>query len=311
MVGQLIVTSKILLIAGVGKSGSTLIGALLGQLPRYRNAGEVISIEHAGREGHRCGCGIKIGSCEFWGPILEESIGGIDRLDTLEWGRLHTGQFFSSGGKGAGSSKGRECVQLKAFYRSLLARTGPSVIVDGSKSFRYARALHEIPNLDVFVLHLVRDPRAIEHSKSRLLSRGHWKFNRTSTLYNSIQWLGLNLLLESLALDRRYAYRRIRYEDFIQSPVESVADITEWVTGVREHLEIDSDGGVTLGPNHTLGGSDVRLESGRVVLSGRDAWKEQLSKTKKRVVTLITLPLLYRYRYPLVVNHKIGSNKTP
>jgi hypothetical protein len=304
------VTSKVLLIAGVGKSGSTLIGALLGQLPRYRNAGEVISIEHAGREGHRCGCGNKIGSCEFWGPIVEESIGGIDCLDMSEWGRLHTGRFFSSGGIGAGSSKGREFIQLQALYRALLARKGSSVIVDGSKSFRYARALGAIPDLEAFVLHLVRDPRAIEHSKSRLLSDGHWKFNTTSTLYNSIQWLGLNLLLESLVWDRRYAYRRIRYEDFIQSPAENIADITEWVTGDREHPEIDSDGGVTLGPNHTLGGSDVRLESGRVVLSGRDGWKEQLSKPKKLAVTLITLPLLYRYRYPLVMNTKIGSNKT-
>ncbi len=295
-------TLRVLLVAGVGKSGSTLLGALLGQIPGYLNVGEVISIEHARQDDHCCGCGAPVEHCAFWGPLITESIGGLDKLNAAEWSQLHTKALISPrliARNLSRRSNEKDFPQLRALYNALAGRDDGAVIVDGSKSYRYARVLRDLPGIDLHVLHLVRDPRAVEYSKSRLLSKGHWKFAKASTLQNTVQWIALNLLLESMASTASVSYRRLRYEDLVVDPGGVIANVTEWATGCREHLSVDSEGGVFLSENHTLGGSDVRLQSGRVLLGPRDHWLNVLPSEKRRLVTALSLPLLYRYGYPV------------
>lgn len=294
--------TTVLLIAGVGKSGSTLLGALLGQIPGYLNIGEVISLEHAWQSDHTCGCGASITDCQFWGPILQESIGSLDKLDIRQWCDLHTKTLLAPSTilrKLAPESSDLEFPQLSSVYASLLRRRPGHVIVDGSKSYRYAQVLSRNPRINLRIVHLLRDPRAVEYSKARLLSDGHWKFSKGTTFRNTIQWMSLNLLLEGMRVANRIPYYRLRYEDLVHSPAATVSQLTAWTTGDAINLDIDSDGGIFFQENHTLGGSDVRMRTGRVVLSRRDDWVAGLALSKRRLVTLVTWPLLLRYGYPI------------
>jgi hypothetical protein len=294
--------STVLLIAGVGKSGSTLLGAMLGQIPGYLNVGEVISLEHAWQSDHTCGCGAAITACRFWGPVIQDSIGSLDALDARQWADLHTKTLLAPATilrKLGPESADPVFPQLTAVYDSLLRRQPGHVIVDGSKSFRYARVLSRNPAISLRIVHLLRDPRAVEYSKARLLTDGHWKFSKGTTFRNTIQWLSLNLLLEGMGLAGRVPYYRLRYEDLVQSPAAVVSRLTAWATGDEKHIDIDSEGGVVFQENHTLGGSEVRMRTGRVVLSRRDDWVAGLAPSKRRLVTLLTWPLLLRYGYPI------------
>ena len=69
---------KILLIAGIGHSGSTILDMALGCHPAVVGLGEVSKVLRTplealrgGRYEHSlCSCGSKARECEFWRPLL-------------------------------------------------------------------------------------------------------------------------------------------------------------------------------------------------------------------------------------------------
>jgi hypothetical protein len=62
---------RILYIAGAGRSGSTLLANILGQVEGFFTAGELISIWERGLIQDRfCGCGVPFHDCEVWTGIL-------------------------------------------------------------------------------------------------------------------------------------------------------------------------------------------------------------------------------------------------
>lgn len=70
-----------LYVAGRGHSGTTLLGALLGNHPQICGVGELIYLplqcyrDERARWIGRCSCGERPFDCEFWGPIID----GIER----------------------------------------------------------------------------------------------------------------------------------------------------------------------------------------------------------------------------------------
>src|SRR5439155_8900119 len=70
----------VVLIAGTGRSGSTLVGGVLGNVPGCFYAGEVRFIWDRGLEENRlCGCGVRFRECPVWRSILDDAFGGVDR----------------------------------------------------------------------------------------------------------------------------------------------------------------------------------------------------------------------------------------
>ena len=62
----------VLLVAGSGRSGSTLLASALGQLPGAFCAGELRYLWQRGAvEDHRCGCGEPFSRCPVWTVVLE------------------------------------------------------------------------------------------------------------------------------------------------------------------------------------------------------------------------------------------------
>jgi hypothetical protein len=52
-----------------------------------------------------------------------------------------------------------------------------------------------------------------------------------------------------------------------------------------------------VGVQHTVAGNPVRMQSGPVTLRVDDAWRGAMSARDRRLVTLLTFPLLARYGY--------------
>ena len=70
-----------LFIGGLGRSGTTLLERLLGQLPGTLPLGEVAHLwERDIRDDERCACGARFSMCEFWQRVGESAFGGWDKV---------------------------------------------------------------------------------------------------------------------------------------------------------------------------------------------------------------------------------------
>jgi hypothetical protein len=57
---------RLLLIGGIGRSGSTLLDRMLGQLAGISSVGELVHVWRRGlAENNRRGCGARFGDCPF------------------------------------------------------------------------------------------------------------------------------------------------------------------------------------------------------------------------------------------------------
>src|SRR5207237_8504722 len=72
----------VIFIAGSGRSGSTLLERVLGEMPGFVNVGELIDVFRRDVSSERCGCGEPFVSCPFWSRV------GKRVFDDWEPGRL-------------------------------------------------------------------------------------------------------------------------------------------------------------------------------------------------------------------------------
>src|SRR5207249_8771406 len=73
---------KVLYVAGSGRSGSTILDRILGQVDGFFSAGELCNLWGRGLLARRrCGCGTPVPDCPVWGAVLAEAFGGADQVD--------------------------------------------------------------------------------------------------------------------------------------------------------------------------------------------------------------------------------------
>ena len=69
----------VIYIAGSGRSGSTMLERVLGEMPGFVNVGELIDLfRRTAPRGERCGCGLAFADCPFWIGVGERAFGGWD-----------------------------------------------------------------------------------------------------------------------------------------------------------------------------------------------------------------------------------------
>src|SRR5262245_3149749 len=72
---------KVIYISGIGRSGSTLLGRVLGHAPGFAPLGEGYGIWTRGVEQNEpCSCGARFRECPLWQDVYQQSFGGFDAL---------------------------------------------------------------------------------------------------------------------------------------------------------------------------------------------------------------------------------------
>ncbi len=80
---------RVIYLGGLGRSGSTLLERLLGELPGVCASGEIVHLWQRGvAENERCGCGLEFSACDFWKQVGKEAFGGWDKIDASRIGHL-------------------------------------------------------------------------------------------------------------------------------------------------------------------------------------------------------------------------------
>jgi hypothetical protein len=294
--------TKVLYIVGAARSGSTLLGNALGQIAGFFHAGEVHAVKRTLSAGGLCGCGTPLESCAVWAGVLGR-VG--DRLPPL-FGRegfrtRHALSLATPWTRRWAERTTRAWVDiLSSFYGAVAGGTASRVVVDSSKSPAYAFMLSLVRSIDLHIVHLVRDPHGVSWSWARpKRNPGLHRPMRTYGLFQGVAlWLSWNLLVELL---RRGPWKgrciRLRYEDFVDDPRQAIDAVLEGFGEEGGGLDFVEEGGVRLGPSHTVMGNPVRFSRGLVPLVPDNRWVTEMPPLRRAAITLLTWPLLLRYGY--------------
>lgn len=314
---------RVLYIAGSGRCGSTLLDRVLGQYPGVFGAGEICHLWERGVLGDgRCGCGLALTRCPVWAEVLDRAFGGaapsvarrlVNRQAgmrsrhlpmtltpaTWRWLLRRLGSYPS---------------HLEALYRAILRVTGSRLVVDSSKDPLYAMVLASRPSIDLFMVHLVRDPRGAAFS---------WARGRQETGYldrvvptrtagpalATVFWVTLNQVAAGYGRRHPDRYLAVRYEDLVACPAATVARIGSFVgaeldagsvprgTPVASGRSESETQGVWLEPTHSVWGNPSRFDCGAVEVSADDGWRRAMSRRDRAVVVALARPWLARYAY--------------
>lgn len=304
---------KVLFIAGGDRSGSTILATLLGQFESFAPVGEMVTLWRRGLlENRHCSCELRFRECGFWRkamePYLSVSQADIEHMVTLAKG-LYTIPVFRRcfGGDWAGLKRDtREYATIAgSIYQNIQESTGCSVIVDSSKYPLLGYAAGLIPNVQLYVLHLVRDARAVAYSWQRHklqtpFEAGHDPMPRIRTKRSALRWLAGNALGEFFwGWPRNNSrYMLLRYEDFVRQPRQTLLRICDMLGegGQREFFLDDKTARIDR-PTHQVWGNPSRFQRDLVRIRPDREWSSAMSSKDKRMTIMITWPLLLRYGY--------------
>ena len=303
---------RLVFVGGMGRSGSTLIERLLGELPGFCSVGETVHLWRRGLvEDERCGCGRSFSDCDFWADVGREAFGGWHRLDADQVLGLKDGvdrtRFLPALLNGScGGPLAARCERYTELYHRLYSAvslvSGARVIVDASKHASLAACLRRRYGARLRLLHVVRDPRAVAHSWSRRVARpdasersSEPEMARYSPGRAAVQWVTQNAGLDALSR-RGIPTLRVRYEDFVADPGGEFARIANFAGHAGAPLDV-AGGGVDLSEGHAMSGNPMRFTNGRIGVRADHGWREAMPSWRRGLVAAVTTPFRGRYGY--------------
>lgn len=321
--------TPVVFLGGLGRSGTTLLERMLGDLPAVEALGEVVHLwERALRDDERCGCGSAFSACPFWQEVGRRAFGGWDRLDVDEVLALKDRVDRTRNVPRLGlpvlrpsvrRDLGRYLDLYERVYTAARDVNGAAVVVDSSKHASLAYCLRWSRRLDLRILHVVRDSPAVAYSWTKQVQRPEVTAGsdpsdndlmpRYGALRVIARWNVDNVLFDLLRLlGARVAL--LRYEDLVAEPAATLAQAAVHA-GLPPHVQGSLRGNrLQLQAGHTVAGNPMRFKTGELVLRRDDAWRERYPARRRRIVTALTLPLRARFGYRTSVRRPAAPTTT-
>jgi Sulfotransferase family len=311
--------TRVLYLAGIPRTGSTVLGQALAGLPGVVFAGELNFFwrRYANRE--LCSCGQPLPECPLWSEVVSKAFGAVtaeraselsaqeervvDRqrlfaLSPLRWPRPPARDL-------------RPMLEMRdELYATAAAATGASWLVDGGKEPVFGRLMTGLKRTDVSTIHIVRDPRGVAFSWMKRVRSDSEPGEMPSRrpIVSAVEWILQNLMIHISLPRLSKSYVRVRYEDLVTDLPGVVSAVAR--TAVLPAAGDAADAGSTglastglasSGPAHLVAGNPgVRRQASKTIkLTLDDAWRTQLPRVKQRLVTVICAPLMAAYGYPL------------
>lgn len=308
--------TTVLYIAGSGRSGSTMLERMLGTLPGMVNVGELVDLSRRviGLD-ELCGCGQPFSTCPFWVAVGEKAFGGwtpeiAGRVDELQKkvARNRDMPQLMAPAKVRGAQFNADLAEYTELYERIFAAvaqvSGASTVIDASKSASLVMALARADNLDIRMLHLVRDARGVAYSWAKAgVARPHGGDSGSvmgvwSPRVTARRWA---VLQGQIRLVRRFVsgYSMVRYEDLVADPASQVLRCMRELGLPLDGQTLTNISGTTvdLPASHGLSGNPSRFRLGSQTLRQDEQWRTKMATKDRRVATVIAAAPLARYGY--------------
>jgi len=229
---------RLIFIASLGRSGSTLLDLLLGANPRIAGLGEVWkTLRLAGEDQHRCTCGQPGLECPVWGEVLKRRRADPD---------LPMGESY------------RQVIE-----RARVAHGDGLVLVDSSKDLPVLREVAGIMQKRFRVLFLLKDVRAYaasaadaSHDPAATAVKGAL---RRSSFLRALQWYQRNRAFADYLREMGLTFMQLGYEELCFRPELILGKICEFA-GVPFDATMLSP---TTSNSHILRGNPMRWDATR------------------------------------------------
>lgn len=248
---------RLLLIRGLGHSGTTILDLALGAHPQITGLGEAVRLleRPAAKDSHRgpaqlrgelrfkreCTCGLVADRCPVWGPVLRWLPAHDDQPLPVKLKRLLDGVGDQS------------------------AASGRASWVVESYQDDFSLPFLDDPSLEIRVIHLTRDVRSWVHSRSR---DGRQRGSLLPGLLPLLRWGRLCARHERQLKRCGKPVFRLGYEELALRPEQSLRRLCEW-------LELDFEAAmlspVAHSASHILAGNRVRFDAKRSAAIHYDA----------------------------------------
>lgn len=301
---------RVVYIAGVGRSGSTVLDSVLGNHPLIQSVGELSRLSNdAWIQNFYCSCGKRSDDCPFWSAVRQSWCSVNGGVTVQEYNKLQgeVENFHQWPSMLRAHWKDSREFQVYAEQTVLLLKaiqtvSGCAVIVDSSKAVERALALSLIPDIDLRIIQLVRDPRGVvwSHKKAfaKDLENGLPRDIRSQPAWRAaLYWCRINLhadwLRRRLGPDKALF---LRYEDFMLDTPSALRTIGNFIGVDLENVQHTINDGGKLYFDHTIAGNRVRMK-GELKLKYDQEWRQKLSAGDRRVTEILTSWLMARYGY--------------
>jgi hypothetical protein len=303
----------LLYVGGIGRSGSTLLERMLGEVPGVCSLGEVVHLWERGlRNDERCGCGKAFSACPFWREVGQRAFGGwanvsADRMAVLA---RRVDDVNNTPALLSGVASRSFTADLRAYaaayarvYTAARSVSGARLVVDSSKHTSLALVLRRSPEVDLRLLHLIRDSRGVAYSWTKAVRRpevveGESYMAQFSPARIAFLWNVHNLLLQLPRLAGTPT-ELVRYEDFAGDPAGSLRKVLRFAGLAPEDDELrflGTDHG-DLSLSHQVAGNPMRFTTGRIELRRDDAWRTRFALRDQRKVAVLTAPVAAAFGY--------------
>lgn len=305
---------SVVYVVGSGRSGTTLMDTILSNHPRMYGAGELamLSVDTCFHRFY-CPCGGPVDKCGFWTNVIQEWFQRTGLRDLSEHAAIR--QRFEGPRLYGLPSLLREKLfrshefteytrQTTELYRAVRQVSGREIIVDSSAIPMRALALSMMPEIDLRLIHLVRDGRGVAWSLKKGLQvdakGGVGTAEHPRPVWRSaLTWIAYNMTSSWVCrqVPRGRAYF-CRYEDLSTNSEAVLRGIAEFLDCDFEEIiqRINSGGALKVGC--TFGGNRMRM-SGEVRLRLDTDWMQKLTPQEQRTLSRMCGWLMRQYGYQL------------
>lgn len=287
-------TPHLVLISGYARSGTTVIGNILGELPGVAHIGELDGYWQRTwdlEDRRLCGCSETLSACGVWsavraraelGPTSVEALAGAER-------ELLSPVKYLAAPTPSSRASLHELGEATSRIRQAWAETvQANVLVDSSKRPGYVRLAIDHHPGRVSLLHVVRDVRGVVASRRRDAARKGVNHLRLRAVKDALSWMQNYRQVRNLEAD----YTLLRYEDFAKDPAGSLSDVIRSLCVNGDVGAVFDDRTARVGTHHTFWGNRTRWETGRIPIRADERWREELDAVDQILVTIVGWPLL-------------------
>ena len=315
-------TVKVIFIAGCSRSGSTLLGKMLGSIDGFFHVGEFGHLwKKSFDRNWMCECGEAFSGCPFWTDVITGVFEGAEVLPVKRIRAMQTAarrtlrnpqplRFLLTRLRHQTALGEYACI-LTRLLTEIRRTTSARVIVDSSKNPLDGLLISMAENVEVHTIHLIRDSRAVAHSlqRDRIYpgpAGASVYMQKSGSVRSSRVWRRENTRAFRL---RRHSstYLQLRYEDFVQDPRRRLLEIAQSVGEHAPDLEFLSGHSADLKCGHSLAGNPMRFRKGKLDVRLDDEWERKMRRRDRYVVTAFTADLLHRFGYLSQGSKALGS----